>query len=244
MKRLIVYLGILIAVSAFAGTWVASPGKGSHAAAGGGNTVTIDTSAKGGGFGATVNASLSITVASNSNRVLYVFIGTGSSSGTDEVGSVSSSLNGALTQVGSAASDSAWQNSQVWRLINPSVGTHSITTSLGGQALSEIMAISLYNVDTTTPNDTITLGNGTAASSTPSGSVTLTTGEMAVGFLGTDGETGLSVTVGTQRQETENVQSDSAFSLATNTGTGTVSVAWAATSATYALIVVPVNAAP
>lgn len=202
--------------------------------------VTIDTSIA---FvtGLSSPHTLNITVGNNSNRVLYVCVGVGINTGADNVTSVSSNVNGAFTEV-QQASDGNWVNSQIWRLTNPSTGAHVITVTFNLATQQATTAISLYNVNQTTPNGTPVVSTGTSGTSV-TGTVTLGANDMALGFLGSDSET-LSVTTGTQRQEVENVESDTAYNMATNTGTGSVSVVWSQTSNGYAAITLPVNAAP
>jgi hypothetical protein len=211
---------------------------------GGGGSVTIDTSTKKGGVNAN-NFTLDITVASNSNRCLYAFYAGGVTNGTDEVTSISSSLNGAFTEL-QRQSDSNWLDTQVWRLLAPSTGTHTVTfTVLGNSTMQEGMLISLYNVNQSTPNDTVVAATG--ASATPSGSATLASTDMLVGFMNTEsGAAGsVSVQTGTQQQETEDIATlgDISASLATNTGSGSVTIQWGTANVNYCYLLVPVNSA-
>jgi hypothetical protein len=211
-------------------------------AAGGGASVTIDTSSSSGAITTGSDYTLAVTVAGNANRVLYVCTGSGVAAGADDINAVSSSVDGAFTEVGKV-SDSNWCNSQIWRLVNPTAGAHTITVDVLNNAVQSVgFALSLYNVDTSDPDDAPATANGTGAA--PTAAVTLTATEMAIGILFTDSATGVSVTTGTQRQEVENIGADTAGSLASNTGSGSVSITWATVSELYAVVVVTVNSAP
>ena len=216
------------------------------AGGGGGSNVTLDTSAKGTPGSVVTSCTVAITVANNANRVLIIAVGRGDGEpGGDTVSSVSSSLDGALTHVGSSdSSDNNYCRTEFWRLIAPTAGSHTITVNFSGNVdIAIAMAISLYGVDQTTPIGTPTAVNGTVASTAPTGAVTLGSDDMAVGFISTDSES-LSVTTGTSRQLETNVSSDMSFGLASNTGTGSISITYSQASNLYALTVLPVNGAP
>jgi len=255
MKSLVATLVLLAHVTAWApvnisgkATLAGKVGLSQAAAGGGGSNVTYDTSAKAGcGVGIATRV-ITITVANNPNRLLLVGAGAGDATiGDRTVDSVSSNLDGAFTAVSSGAADDAnYTRSDFWRLIAPSVGTHTITVTYSGGATDagEAAAISLYGVDQSTPIGTPTVVNGTVASTTPNGAVTLGGDDMAVGVLFTDANTTLSWTTGTSRQVTTGCASDVCYGLVSNTGTGSVSVQATTDNEKYALVVVPVNGAP
>lgn len=211
-------------------------------AAGGGASVALDTSSSSGAITTSSDYTIAITVAANANRTLFVCAGSGVALGIDDINGISSNVDGAFTEV-SQASDANWVNSQVWRLVSPTAGAHTITVDVIGAAGQSVgFAISLYNVNTSDPDDAPATSNGTGTA--PTAAVTLTSTEMAIGMLFTDSATGVSVTTGAQRQEVENIASDTAGSLASNTGSGSVSLTWATANEGYAVVVVPVNSAP
>lgn len=216
-------------------------GTGISCASGGGNSVQLDTTAAEASPGTTGDFTISITVGNNANRILYVGVAKGGTGGTDTINGVSSSVNGAFTEVTTnGVSDGNWVNIQVWKLVNPSTGAHTITVDTSATAQYCGHAVSLYTVNTNSVNGTIAISSGTGTA--PSATSTLGSGGMALGFLCTDSETGVSVTAGTQLLENEGVSSDIAQSTANRTGNGTIT--WATTSNGYAVAVVPVNATP
>lgn len=231
--------------------WMRTQGSSGSGGGGGGGsqTVTYDTSAKSTFTAASATASISITVGANANKVLYVFAGVGDGTLANRtVDSVSSSVNGAFTAVSSGlADDGNFMHLESWKLVNPTAGAHTITVTYVPSGTAEqvlAFAISLYNVDQTTPNGTPTVVNGSVASTAPTAAVTLAANEMAIGAIATDSGPVLSVTTGTERQVTQNVAGDTAYSLASNTGSGSVSITWATGSEAYALVVIPVKGAP
>lgn len=216
------------------------------AGGGGGSNVTYDTSAASACGVGVATRTINITVGNNTNRVLIVMAGAGDSVLADRtVDSVSSDVDGAFTHVTSSdADDGAYCRMEGWRLIAPTVGAHVITITYSGGATQAAVAgaISLYGVDQTTPIGTPTVVNGTVSSTTPNGAVTLGSDDMAVGGLMTDSTT-LSWTTGTSRQVVANCDTDVSYGMASNTGTGSISVQASTGDFLYALVVLPVNGA-
>jgi hypothetical protein len=217
------------------------------AGGGGGSTVTIDASNNGTGSfnsGGLTSVTVTLTVASNSNRVVYVYVCGGGTGGVEDVTGVSSNVDGALTDIGTAT-DSNFLYVSVWRLLNPTAGAHTFTASFGSFTTTDAVAfaISLYNVNQTTPNDTLVTASGSSTGPTASGS--LVTGDMAVGALMSDDNAGIAVTTGTQQREVENIGggNDTSGSLATNTGNGTIAITWSQDATGWAVAYVPVNQA-
>lgn len=207
--------------------------------------VTIDTSAKSTGGIDVTTQTISITVGNNANRLLIVGGGAGGNSSSNRtISSVSSNVDGSFgTNIG-GGDDANWTAARMFKLVNPTVGAHTITVTWTGQVRQGLaMAISLYDVDQTTPVGTVTSVSGTVATTAPTGAVTLASGDMAVGFICTDSENTLTNSVGTERQKTLNIDGDTAYSLATNTGTGSTSITWATASEKYAAIVAPIKVA-
>lgn len=215
---------------------------------GGGSNVTYDTSAISAcGVGIATRV-VNITVANNANRLLVIAAGAGDSVIADRtVDSVTSDVGGTWALVTSGAADDAnFCRMEMWRLIAPAVGAHVITVTYSGGATGAAVAgaISLYGVDQSTPIGTANPVNGTVASATPNGAVTLGADDMLVAGLFSDSDSTLSWTVGTSRQVATGCASDTCFGLATNTGTGSISAQASTANQKYALVVIPVNGAP
>jgi hypothetical protein len=210
--------------------------------------VAIDSSAKGTpSTGGTFSETVDITVASNSNRLLIVLAGAGDSSPADRVISgVSSTLGGSFASVtGASVQEPNWCGIDVWYLVAPAVGTHTVTMTYAGSVVqAEVMATSLYNVNQSAPFGTVaTSGSSGTSSAAPSVSATLATGELLIGGLFTDSSTISSFSAGTSRQEEENIVSDTAMGIATNTGTGTIAITAATADEAYAMVGIPVKPA-
>jgi hypothetical protein len=214
------------------------------AAGGGGSVVTIDAvSTNSFGTGAVSHTNV-MTIGNNANRVLYFLAGAGASGGSSNISTAPvATPGGAMTFIG-VVGDTNFMVAHVYRLTAPAVGSISVvSTWTTSQTTENCVLISLYNVDQTTPEDTITKVANTTGTA-PTGAVTLTSSEMAIGVLATDSQLNVSVTTGTQRSEKEDIGTDITVSTASNTGTGSTSITWAQDDNGYALIVVPVNAAP
>lgn len=127
-----------------------------------------------------------------------------------------------------------------WYLTAPSTGAQTITVTYAGGATceqAEAMAISLYDVNQTTPVGATVQVNGSAASTAPTtGNVTLTANQMLVAGIATDSGNQVDIATGVQRQSEINVGGDTAYALATNTGTGSVAITWTTNNETYALV--------
>lgn len=214
-----------------------------NTAGGGGSNVTYDTSAESTGGTATNTQTISITVAANSNKLLLVFPSAGNDNLANAVVTVvSSSVDGAFTSVG-GVNGTAWVRTECWRLTAPTAGAHTLTVTWTNTC-SQVYAtaISLYNVDQTTPVGAATTSGGSGTG--PTGAVTLGADDMAVGQCATDAEGTLASTVGTHRQNIASLGADIDVSLATNTGTGSISTTWTSGNDSFAVVVVPVNGAP
>jgi hypothetical protein len=219
--------------------------NGLDATAPSGSNVTYDTSAKSGGGTFTSVRTITITVGNNSNRVLIVCSGAGDDTQAHGyIASVTSDLGGTFVAVsGSEVASTSWVTASAFYLIAPAIGTHTLTVNnvnLNNQI--DAMAISLYGVDQSSPFGTVSTSGSTGTA--PTASVTLGADDMAVGFINTDSENSLTFTAGTERQKDLNVDSDTAYGLATNTGTGSVAISATTASEKYALLVIPVNGAP
>ena len=212
--------------------------------ASGGASVAIDTTAKDGGT-LLPNTSLTfdIAVATNSNKCLLVFGGAGDATAAERViTGVSSSLDDALTAVPSSSiASSDWVTASAWYKVNPTVGTHTITityTNVVDQG--DGFALSLYNVNQSTPFGTAVTATG--ISTTATGSATLASTEMLCACICTDAAA-LTNTVGTRKQYDANVGSDTTFEMGTNTGTGSIAYTSTLSSDDWVWCGVPVKSA-
>lgn len=175
------------------GTGAAGSGDFIFRTAAGSGTVTQDAVSKSnnaGSTGFTTPMSWSHTVANQSNRILIV--------GLVTVGNVTWSgvtWNGtqSFTHLGSTLTcptvDFAFGcHVDVWYLLAPAIGTHSIAASSSTNANSSGGAVSYYNVDQTTPFGTVATATGsTATNQNISDSVTTTsTDQVVLGVLGTN----------------------------------------------------------
>lgn len=125
----------------------------------------------------TASGSVAVTVAAGNRRCLIAQVGTFGGSVTG----VSSSVDGALTQVGTTASGADGETSQ-WRLTNPTVGAHTITVTCGGGTTEIAGVVSVWDdVNQTTPMQNATTSVVTPTS-TPSLSVTVGGGNKGIGF--------------------------------------------------------------
>lgn len=125
--------------------------------------VTVDTSVTGGSpFSSSLSASASLTVGVQSNRLLMVEVG------LDNAQSVATvTYNGvALTRLHAAnCPTNVFPNgcdAEVWYMAAPPTGTHTLTVTLTGSDFFTFGAISLYNVDQTTPFGTAHAETGTS----------------------------------------------------------------------------------
>lgn len=135
-----------------------------------------------GGANAATTVSCSITVGSGSDRVLYI-TAHNDWEGADNINTptVGGSSTG-VTLVQSHAhsfGDTYWQ--KVYRLVAPSTGTATVQFTTGAASNLAIGAVSYSGVDQATPDRTPTVGTGTASS--PSTSITTTSGDVVAEFF-------------------------------------------------------------
>lgn len=245
MKRLLVAL-IAVALTCLPlnGQWAAVLAGRTPVAAG--STVAIDTTAKAGGASPSITSVVTITVnGANSNRCLVVVAGAGDPDGTGHrvITGVNSVLGGAFTKItGTEVASSDWVGGSGWYLLAPANGSHVITVTYTNTCdQTDAFALSLYNVDQSTPFGTA--ATATAISGTASGSVTLGSDDLLVAFICTDAAA-LTNTVGTRAQYDANVGGDTSFEAGTNTGTGSIAYTSTLTSDDWVWIGIPVNGAP
>jgi hypothetical protein len=214
-------------------------GNGPAAAAGG--TVSTDSSAK----GAANAATLTIAVASHTVRRLYVAVATGANDvGDRTVTSVASDLDGAVTHLAADSDDANFLRVEWWTLSNPTVGTHTITASTPG-AVKQVFAVSVYSSSGTINTGTASVNSNTGTAS-GSASVTLASGDLALGGVCSDANATIAFTTGSELQEQEGISSDVCASLGSNTGTGSVAIAFTGSTPDngWAISVIPVSNTP
>ncbi len=122
--------------------------------------------------------SWSHTVASGSDRVLYVTLaidGLGAGVNSVTYGGVN------LTQVGRTSGNHAVE---IWRLVNPSVGTANVIVSLGGTTAVKGGAVTYNGVDQATPNGTYASATGTGTTATVN--VSSATGKLVLDITNWD----------------------------------------------------------
>lgn len=217
-------------------------------AAGGGNTVTIDTSSKTASPSSVTGANtISITVASNSDCVLFVGCAGGDNTiGDRTVDSVSSNVSGAFTHVAADADNANFTRAEWWYLANPTAGINVITivwNTAGNTDCAWAAAISLYHVNTSAPVGTFQQDNATATAS-GSATVTIGSGGMALGVVCSDADSMLTFTTGTEQQKTTGIASDLCAGMATNSASGQIAFTGSTPDTGFSLSVIPVASAP
>jgi hypothetical protein len=223
------FIIFLIAVANYAASPVPfNPNIRTVVASGGGNTVTIDNiGAAATGTGIQLLNTATVTTSANPNRAIFVFIGIGDSNPSElPVSSVTTSgTSSSTTQV--ATKDAFnWAAVRVYCILNPQASTtHTITVDLSSGAPNAdtlfVRAVSFYNVDQTTPFDSIVTSDmGGAATTAPSVSVTVTTGGMGVSFVTSDSENNLTATTGTALFTQTTVASDTSSAANYTASTG------------------------
>lgn len=186
-------------------------------------------------------------VGSGANRLTIVDCITGEGSNSRAVASVVSATDGAFTHlVGSDGDDANFCHTEMWYFKNPTTGTHTITvTWVDGISITKMGACArnYTGVDQTTPFTSNGKVDGTSGSSTPSTtSQTVGTGELLTACMASDAEGTMSVTAGTERWESDNIEGDVAAGGADRATTGAIT--WStATSQLYAISWGVINAA-
>lgn len=164
-----------------------------------------------------------------SNRVLYVFVGTGAAGAPVEPATVKWNTSESFTQI-STTITSANGKFSVWRLIAPTAATSTVDVTWGSnQDERLVVAISVKDCDQATPNNTVAQA-GPTISTAATVTATSVSGDLVIDgcyFLDSAGNSRtLAVNGGqTSRQEIEGA--DTAFeglgvSTLTATGTSTV----------------------
>lgn len=133
---------------------------------GGARIPALFDAASSGAAGAS-SVTVSHIVANEANRVLYAFVTQSNDSFDVETVTYGGA---ALTKLGTTVTQSQSRLS-VWRLLNPPAGTANLVASMefGTNAQLRLVGVSYFNVDQTTPNDTLVTATGGAALTAPIG---------------------------------------------------------------------------
>ena len=152
--------------------------------------ITHDTTSSTESSGSVSSLTHSMTVADNSNRVLIACV---SSYGGSAPTITGVTWNGdAMTAVPNSESYQSGSNNrtQIYYIIAPDTGSHSIVASFSGSATCGIGGMSFYNVDQTTP---VGAGNTSSATSTATSSLALTptvTGSWIIAMISSSSSLG------------------------------------------------------
>lgn len=209
------------------------------------NNVTIDTVGtpvtQASGW---VTKTCAVDVTSHSNRAIFLLIAGGWKNGF-VFDTPTSNQGGTFVQKAiSPTVGTSWGYSEIWVMVAPVVATHTITVNVHDASTVTdlgLVAVSLYNVDQVTPTGTaVQLAGTSAAPST--GSITLGTGGMAIGLVGSDSEATMTITAGTvlTGYPLLNINSDTSVGAGTRTTTGTLT--WTTSNLEYGLVGLPINA--
>ena len=174
------------------------------------------------------------TIGAGANLVLYVAAIIDASG--DQNPTASSDLDGAFTSsVGEVIASAGNQALAVWRKVNPTVGTHSITIDADNNAATAGIALTLSDVDQTTPDaDAGTNGGqGTSRSVTVANAAA---GNLVVDFVAMNM---IITSVAAGANQTEQVNTNTgdtgtAYGCSTQTGAdgGVMSWSWLSTQRT------------
>jgi hypothetical protein len=217
-------------------------------AGGGGGPALYDNSAE--GFSTTLDTTLSTNsfAVGGSNRVLYVFVGTGA--GSPAIPStVKWNTTEDLTQISSTLNVTAAGRLTLWRLINPTATTGTVDV-VWGTAQDErlVLAISVKDANQSTPETTPNTATGDGSSVTISVTATgVTSGQLIIDgqmFLDEGGGSRTMIAGGSQtsRQEIEGantVYEGLGVSTLSSAGTSqamswTISSTWSGAFASFA----------
>lgn len=177
------------------------------------------------------------TMGGGINGALYVVVMSGTIGGI--TGSVAVTYNGvALTQIATLSSGAY----QVWRLLNPPSGAHTVQVSWTGGGSAFCSATSFFGVDQTTPEGTIVTDN-TGMPTTVSDTATYPTNGMLFDHAGAVFSGGhLSLTVDASQTLSKNWSSGNYYGgTSYRASSGAMTWTLGQTPTSYGHIVVPIN---
>jgi len=202
------------------------------------NTVGHNVTAVGEAGNATSAVTASFTP-SGSNTLLLCAFGMGAGTpGPFDV--LSSDVDGNRTEV-QDVTDDAYVRMAASEDTAPSASAQVITGSVtgGNEVGLGVTATVFTSVDQTTSTDTYQSNSGTGAN--PSDTAESATGDMVWQAAFID-DNAIEISTGTSRGEAEDIGADAySMGVATNTGSGTVTIAWTAAASTYGFITLTVN---
>ena len=204
---------------------------------GGGGSVAVTFNATGTSGRETSKSSpqtIAITVAAGSDLIMLVGISHSGPFDGITISGVSSSVDGAFTVVPSSGITKGAIRTEIWRLLNPTVGAHTISVTWASGTISVITsgAVAANDADVGgTPLGTASTASGTtqAASVSPASA----SGELAFAVTGVDnsGSPTLAVTAGTQRWITTSSATQEAGGSTIDGAGPTVTLSWSITGA-------------
>ena len=153
------------------------------------SSITHDTTSATESSGSVSSLTHSMTIANNSNRVLIACVSSYGSAPTI----TGVTWNGvAMTAVPNSESYQAGSNNrtQIYYIIAPATGSHSIVASYSGSATCSVGGMSFYNVNQTTP---VEAGNTSSATATATSSLALTptvTGSWIIAMISSSSSVG------------------------------------------------------
>lgn len=174
-------------------------GKGAPTAGGGGGggTVTLDTSAEFETTGAT-SVSGNVTIANNTDRILYALIT--QAEGGDLVSTATCTYNSVGMSTFFTDTTGGDRSARVQYLTAPTTGTNQLSCSWTGTQPGYVIAISLYNVDQTTPHDTQQVQDGSGGGTSSTVNVSSAANNMVLDLL-INGNGATALTTGANQTE-------------------------------------------
>lgn len=160
-----------------------------------------------------VTGTASVTFActvSNGHNFLEVEVGVGAGS----LWTVSSvTFNGvALTKKWGPSWDNNWNQTQMWYLANPPVGTFNVVVSLSGGSVSQLVATATpwNDVDTSNPLGTAVTASSASTSTPSTGSITSDADSVVIGSCMSDDNVNLEPD-GTKLAEINDIATDTSY---------------------------------
>lgn len=174
----------------------------------------------------------------NNGNYLLLGISQGYPATTGSIETAVSYGGSSMTKIADTGTTNYGERVTVWALLSPPSGSNSfsITEPTGGYKVMVLSAISLSNVNTTTPIGTVATATGTSGTATVNSSSA--SGEVVVGFVsaGAASPTDVTaITVGSGQTERTNASSGSTLTIynfggsSTQPGTTTTTTSWTVT---------------
>lgn len=209
-----------------------------------GQAISVDATSTSSGADSSSHTWSHTVTSSGADRLLVVGVSFLDAPAATDVTSVT--FNGdSLTEVGSV-SQSSNCTAQIWRLVNPDTGTHTISVSFNQSAKARCGAVSYLNVNQSTPTGSFFSASG--LNSSPSVTVTgVGKDELAIDTLAVKGNPTATVGAGQTQRWNAAFSSDVRTAGSTEPGPtpgGNVTMSWSLSSSIeWALGAVELNAA-